>query len=247
MSVDSNPTSFPLSTAALQFSVSIVRAVGRDIDILALTETWLSSNDSDNKIIHDICPTGYELYNVPRGRRGGGVALVYKNLLRFQKQSCIKTKFKSFEFTDLLMKHSSSSLRVVIVCRPPPSKSNKSSLPLFFNEFPRLLEDLATASGSLLMAGDFNFHVEDDRDSVASRFLDLLEAFNLRQHISEPTHKSGHTLDLIITRAKEDVASNFTVFDPAMSNHSAVCCTLSLPKTAFERKESQYCEINSQA
>ena len=61
------------------------------------------------------------------------------------------------------------------------------------------------------MAGDFNFHVEDDRDSAASRFLDLLEAFNLRQHISEPTHKSGHTLDLIITRAKEDVASNFTV------------------------------------
>ena len=92
--------------------------------VLALTETWLSSNDSNNQIISDICPTGYELYNVPRGRRGGGVVLVYKNLLRFQKQSCIKTKFKSFEFTDFLMKHSSSTLCVIIIYRPPPSKSN---------------------------------------------------------------------------------------------------------------------------
>lgn len=33
--------------------------VERDIDILALTETWLGSSDSDNKIIGDICPTGY--------------------------------------------------------------------------------------------------------------------------------------------------------------------------------------------
>lgn len=184
-----------------------------------------------------ICPTGYEIYSVPRESRGGGIALVYKNLLKFQKQSCIRTKFKSFEFTELLMKHSSSSLRIVIVYRPPPSKSNNSSLPLFFEEFPRLLENLAIASGSLLLAGDFNFHVDNVGDSAASRFINLLEAFNLKQHISQPTHKSGHTLDLIITRDEEDVARNFTVFDPVISDHLAVCCTLSIPKTAFERKE----------
>ncbi|KAK3754683.1 hypothetical protein QZH41_015382 [Actinostola sp. cb2023] len=143
------------------------------------------------------------------------------------------------------MRHSSSSLRVVIVYRPPPSKSNNSSLPLFFEEFPRLLEDLVTASGALLMAGDFNFHIEDDCDSAASRFLNLLEAFNLKQHISEPTHKSGHTLDLIITRSEQDVARNFTVYDPVISDHLAVCCTLSIPKKAFERKEVSYRKIKS--
>jgi hypothetical protein len=37
-----------------------------DIDILALTETWLSPNDSDDPIIRDICPAEYALFNVPR-------------------------------------------------------------------------------------------------------------------------------------------------------------------------------------
>ena len=219
--------------------------VDRDIDILALTETWLTSGDFDGQVSRDVCPSGYEFYNVPRGCRGGGIALVYKKLLRFQKQSCIRAKFKSFEFTDLLMKHSSSSLRVVIVYRPPPSKSNKLSLSLFFEEFPRLLEDLTTASGSLLMAGDFNFHVDDVHDSAPSRFLNLLEAFGFKQNGSEPTHRSGHTLDLIITRAEEDVASHFSVFDPAISDHSAVSCKLSLPKTAFERREVCYRKLKS--
>ena len=76
---------------------------------------------------------------MPRGRLGGGVALVYKKPLRFQKQSCISTKFKSFEFIDLLIKHSSSSLRVVTVYRgghrglleteKPRKKSPKTAKP----------------------------------------------------------------------------------------------------------------------
>ena len=69
--------------------------VESDIDVLAFTETWLS-DESDEYIIRDLCPTGYEFYNVPRGSRGGGVGLLYKKRIRFQKQSCIKAKFRSF-------------------------------------------------------------------------------------------------------------------------------------------------------
>ena len=45
--------------------------VESDIDVLAFTETWLS----DEYIIRDLCPTGFEFYNVPRGSRGAGVGL----------------------------------------------------------------------------------------------------------------------------------------------------------------------------
>ena len=41
------------------------------------------------------------------------------------------------------------------------------------------------------------------------------------------------------------MASNFMVFNPAISDHSAVCCKLSLPKTAFERKEVCYRKLKS--
>lgn len=69
--------------------------VDRDTDTFALTETWLTSSDLDSQIVCDICPTGNEPHSMPRGCLGGSVVLVYKKPLRFQKQSCISTKFKS--------------------------------------------------------------------------------------------------------------------------------------------------------
>ena len=44
------------------------------LDIVALTETWLSSEDSNNKHVIDQCVAhGYTLHHSPRtsGRRGG--------------------------------------------------------------------------------------------------------------------------------------------------------------------------------
>ena len=68
-----------------------------------------------------------------------------------------------------------------------------------------MLGRLAVASGHLLLTGDFNFRVDDRTDSLASRFLDLLDSYNLIQPVSNPTHKDKHTLDLMITRAWEDI------------------------------------------
>ena len=73
------------------------------------------------------------------------------------------------------------------------------------------------------MAEDFTFNVEDDCDAAALLFVNFLEAFNLKQRIWEPTHKIGHTLDLLITRAEEDVARNCTVYDdPVISDHLGI-------------------------
>ena len=52
------------------------------LDIVALTETWLSSEDSKNKHVIDQCVAhGYSLHHSPRtsGRRGGGVGLLVIN------------------------------------------------------------------------------------------------------------------------------------------------------------------------
>ena len=83
----------------------------------------------------------------------------------------------------------------------------------------------------------FNLHVNDASDRSAQRFLRLLEAFNLKQHVWVPTHRSGNTLDLVITRNDESTAQDFDVFDPVISDHYVVNCSLALPKKAFERKE----------
>ena len=42
--------------------------VDNDIVILALAETWLRSDESDEFIIRDLRPEGYECFSVPRRR-----------------------------------------------------------------------------------------------------------------------------------------------------------------------------------
>ena len=49
------------------------------------------------------------------------------------------------------------------------------------------------------MVGDFNFHIDQPDDHNASVFLDILDSADLGQHVTEATHKKGHTLDLVIT------------------------------------------------
>ena len=57
--------------------------VEQDIACLAITETWLRSDDAD--IINEVCATGYDFYHVTRGLNGGGVALLLKKGLRFKR------------------------------------------------------------------------------------------------------------------------------------------------------------------
>ena len=77
---------------------------------------------------------------------------------------------------------------ILIVYCPPPLTANYLSTSLFMNEFSSLLESCIIKTGSLLIAGDFNFHVDDTSDAVAANFLGLLESFDLRQQILSWTH-----------------------------------------------------------
>ena len=58
------------------------------LDIVGITETWLSNNDNNNMSVINTClDSGYTLHHLPRntGRRGGGVGVLINN--RFKHQS----------------------------------------------------------------------------------------------------------------------------------------------------------------
>ena len=88
------------------------------------------------------------------------------------------------------------------------------------------MESYIIKTGSLLIAGDFNFHVDDTSDAVAANFLGLLE-FDLRQHVHSYTHRAGHTLDLVISRSAESILNVTSVDDLSIiSDHYTVCAGL---------------------
>ena len=101
------------------------------------------------------------------------------------------------------MKMLSKDVYLLVIYRPPLSSTN-SSMNYFIEEFSSLLEQYDIKSGSLLIAGDFNLHIDKIRDVSTANFINLLEAFNLRPRVTQATHRAGHILDLIITRCDDE-------------------------------------------
>ena len=53
-----------------------------DVDIMALTGTWLTSDDGDRKWISASTPDGYKFIIIPRiSGKGGGIAIIHKTNL----------------------------------------------------------------------------------------------------------------------------------------------------------------------
>ena len=84
------------------------------------------------------------------------------------------------------------------------------------------MEKIILSSGHLIISGDFNIHVNKPLDPDTIKFHDILNSLGLKQHISEPTHKDGNTLDLLITRADDDILYGKPVVRDMISDHSAI-------------------------
>ena len=164
-------------------------------DPIAITETWLTKNDSAFKV--ELCPNGYKIADHPRtGRAGGGTALIFRDSLKVKKAH--SGQKDSLEFSEWIVTSSSHNARIAIVYRPLYLEDHKASTSVFFDEFSDYLESLLLCKEQLIITGDFNIHIDKGhQDPISSHFLNLLESFNLQQHVTIPTHLHSHILDLI--------------------------------------------------
>jgi len=64
------------------------------------------------------------------------------------------------------------------------------------------MERLVVQSCPIVICGDFDIHVDRSDDTYAVRSGQLPQSFGLVQHVKEPTHAAGHTLDLVITKER---------------------------------------------
>ena len=122
------------------------------------------------------------------------------------------------------------STRLIVVYRPPPNTIFFYTTSEFLAEFSQLMDSMAMDTSNLLVAGDFNFHMDTISNNDTRRFLDILEVADLRQHVEGPTHVAGHTIDLLITRSSNTFLNKIRIDIPHMSDHSAIHCTLRLTK-----------------
>ncbi len=80
------------------------------------------------------------------------------------------------------------------VYRPPGHHTD------FIKEFADFLSELVLTADRVLIVGDFNIHVDNEKDALGSAFIDILNSIGVRQHVSGPTHSRNHTLDTMGSR-----------------------------------------------
>ena len=194
------------------------------IDVCALTETWLSSDDE--AVRAECTPIG-----------GGSALLSCTDLAVTLHTTGEKTLF---EFAEYIVIVGNNKVTVAFIYRTPCSEKHPVMVATFLSEFAEYLESIVLSSERFLIAGDMNIHVDVPDDADAIKFLDLLECMGLTQHVTTPTHRSGHTLDLIITRDLNSLVQTSPISDSFLSDHCTVLSELTLRMPATTVKEVCY-------
>ena len=213
-----------------------------DFDLVAITETWIKKGDEQS--ICDMTPTGYSFKHIDRIKgRAGGVGLLHKNNLTVTMANNSEDVVTSFEYIKCSVTAKNTSYNLTVIYRPP-TQTNKFQTSTFFVELNDLLMTHLTTKGKLIICGDFNFHMDNSNDLNTRRLNSILNEHSLSQHIQDPTHNSGHTLDLLITRKNEVCINSVEVTDMGISDHFGISFHIDIPKPHVMRKTVNYRELN---
>ena len=179
--------------------------VDEQLDVLVITETWHERSDSTE--LRRVTPANYKCIDAARPippdakvdtltfHNYGGLAFIYRQSLKLQKRQ-VDTAVTTFEFLCGFASTGSCHFILLGVYRP----GSQALSAIFFDDLSAVFDQLATYQCPVVVCGDFNIHVDVHDDVHALRLTQLLQCYGFVQHVVQPTHKDGHTLDLVITR-----------------------------------------------
>ena len=176
--------------------------VNENIGLFLATETWLKSDMESHLRIQGSALNidGYRIAMANRetGFRGGGLALIYKDTLYCKLIE--KGLAQTFEYAQFDILGHNMTLSLLALYHPPPSPKHKHTVNEFVSEFVDFLADmLVKFTEDLIIAGDFNIHVNDLLNDDTQQLLSVLEALEFDQLVDSCTHNNGNILELMFT------------------------------------------------
>ena len=124
----------------------------------------------------------------------------------------------------LKLNKNTNTLKLLLLYRPPNSINPP---PTIHNILYQVHDEQ-----NLLILGDFNINPQ----SIV--FSNILNDLNLTQHIHEPTHNKGNTLDLIITR--NNLTNISTQIGPKITDHNIINIYLKYTKSSAKKETITY-------
>ena len=228
------PTCFTICTLNIQSLTEAIHSTAvadlaqlLDLDIIALSETWIKP-ETTPYLLAEATPSGYTLlskhrplpanYN-PKHNLGGGLAFLLKENLTHISSTC--PTYTSFESFSITVKLGHGNITIFNIYRPPSDSKHANTFSVFLDEFQSFLEFAATTPHDFIITGDFNIHVNKS-DRQSTQFNDLLHAHNLNQHVTFPTHRLGNTLDLVITPSASSLSPVLSAHPVSPADHFPV-------------------------
>ena len=143
--------------------------------LCTITETWLP-NEKDDQKCKEVPPPGYMIlwHQHSDGRRGGGIAIVYKNNLKIKDETPLQIS-KIMEYIYVNAHLSGVNFDVYVIYHYPGS-----SVISFCEELTDILENNITKNkGHLLLLGDFNNHLDNQDIQDTITIQDFMDSFGL--------------------------------------------------------------------
>ena len=180
------------------------------IDIAFITETWFS--EEGNITTFAIKEAGYEIEHTYRDKRGGGVCILWKSHIK-AKSDFKRKNFETFQYSNILL---DGNIKTNLICIYRLQETSDS---LFMKELDDLLSFCNTNSDSIVVNGDFNFHFEQADNKNVLDLINITSSHGLSQFVVGPSHKHGHTLDLVFADKYEFDLPILHPLDLKMSDH----------------------------
>ena len=183
------------------------------LDLCCVTETWIREDDSQTSSM--LAPEGFSSEILCRkNQTGGGLAVVYNSKLKIHK--CSTPELKSMECIHIKITQTMvPAIDLLLIYR-----KDEIAFLTFIDELTTLLEAIITNTGNLYLMGDFNIKVNNTEDPQTQTFMDFLECFDLQNNVNFPTHLSGKTLDLVISRIDDTSITSFAQGEMIADHHA---------------------------
>lgn len=205
-------------------------------DVLCFSETFIKNGEEKNINI-----TNYELAaHYSRNKKRGGTCILTKKGLAYKKICTFEHLAENFHFECCSI--SIPSHKIIIVCVYRSSAATKKRhIDIFLDKLECLLNVYLQKYGKhkIVIIGDFNVNTLKD-NNYTRHYTDILENYNMKQHISEATRKAS-CLDHIISNIKEAEGLLLSLYLSDHDKAQLLCFDVklkpTLPKTIFAIKK----------
>ena len=198
--------------------------VGQRLHLFAVVETW--HDDAHSPQLITCTPPGYSFIEKARprsesaalstGTNHGGLCLFYASFLDAREVPLPAYK-SGMEALAVTFHASRCNLLAVVLYRPGSADVTNA----FFEDLSDVLERSATYACPFILLGDINIHTDNANNIHTIKWQTMLHSHGLVQHVTSPTHRAGHILDVVVTRTDCPV-TDVQVLPPALSDHSFI-------------------------